>query len=213
MIKAVKAGLIALMIGFAANSTYAAQYEEGIHYDVVSERATRTPEVKEFFSFYCPACNNMEALIGEFKPKLDSGVKFKKSHVDFVGVRDTEHQKMISQALATAEVLPQKDKIIAAMFNHIHTKRARFNELADIKDVFIAQGVDSDKFDKLFSSFSVRTLGSKMKRDQEYFKQKGALRGVPTFIVNGKYKLNLGDESGITEAEEISKLINYLAAK
>ncbi|MBB1407268.1 MAG: thiol:disulfide interchange protein DsbA/DsbL [Pseudoalteromonas nigrifaciens] len=212
MIKLVKAGLLAVLLPFAATS-FAATFEEGVHYEVVSERATKKPEVKEFFSFYCPACNNMEPLVAEIKPMLDKGVKFKKSHVDFVGVRDTEHQQMISQALATAEVLPQKDKIIAAIFSHIHTKRANFNELADVKDVFVAQGVDGDKFDKLFKSFSVRTLSSKMKRDQDYFKEKGALRGVPTFIVNGKYKLLLGRESGISEPADITNLINYLASK
>ncbi|MBQ4834153.1 thiol:disulfide interchange protein DsbA/DsbL [Pseudoalteromonas sp. MMG010] len=212
MIKLVKAGLLSLLLPLAATS-YAATYEEGVHYNVVSERATKKPEVKEFFSFYCPACNNMETLITEFKPKLDSNIKFKKSHVDFVGVRNEENQQMISQALATAEVLPQKDKIIAAMFNHIHVKRAKFNELADVKDVFVAQGVDGEKFDKLYKSFSVRTLSSKMKRDQAFYKEKGALRGVPTFIVNGKYKLNLGRDTGLTEPDEISKLINYLANK
>lgn len=211
MIKLVKAGLLALLLPLAANA--AATYEEGVHYDVVSERASKKPEVKEFFSFYCPACNNYESLLADVKPKLDKNVEFKKSHVDFVGVRDTENQQMISQALATAEVLPQKDAIIAAMFSHVHVKRAKFNELADVKDVFVAQGVDGDKFDKLYKSFSVRTMSSKMKRDQDYYKDKGALRGVPTFIVNGKYKLNLGRESGITEPEDISKLINYLAAK
>ena len=195
MIKLVKAGLLALLLPLAANAA-PTTYEEGVHYDVVSERASKKPEVKEFFSFYCPACNNYEALLVEVKPKLDTSIEFKKSHVDFVGVRDPENQQMISQALATAEVLPQKDAIIAAMFNHVHVKRAKFNELADVKE-----------------SFSVRTMSSKMKRDQDYYKDKGALRGVPTFIVNGKYKLNLGRESGITEPEDISKLINYLAAK
>lgn len=212
MIKLIKAGLLALILPLAGNVA-AATYEEGVHYDVISERASKTPEIKEFFSFYCPACNNYEALLADVKPKLDKNIDFKKSHVDFVGVRNEENQQMISQALATAKVLPEKDAIIAAMFNHVHGKRAKFNELADVKDVFVAQGVDGDKFDKLYKSFSVRTMSSKMKRDQKYFQDKGALRGVPTFIVNGKYKLNLGRESGVTEPEDISKLINYLAAK
>jgi thiol:disulfide interchange protein DsbA len=56
-------------------------------------------------------------------------------------------------------------------------------------------------------------MSSKMKREQTYYQDKGALRGVPTFIVNGKYKLNLGRETGITSPEDIGKLINYLASK
>ena len=51
MIKLVKAGLLAVLLPLAATS-FAATYEEGVHYDVVSDRATRKPEVKEFFSFY-----------------------------------------------------------------------------------------------------------------------------------------------------------------
>ncbi|MGO2477481.1 MAG: thiol:disulfide interchange protein DsbA/DsbL, partial [Pseudoalteromonas sp.] len=159
MIKLIKAGLLALILPLAGNVA-AATYEEGVHYDVISERASKTPEIKEFFSFYCPACNNYEALLADVKPKLDKNIDFKKSHVDFVGVRNEENQQMISQALATAKVLPEKDAIIAAMFNHVHGKRAKFNELADVKDVFVAQGVDGDKFDKLYKSFSVRTMSS-----------------------------------------------------
>ncbi|MCF6438360.1 thiol:disulfide interchange protein DsbA/DsbL [Pseudoalteromonas luteoviolacea] len=210
MLKSIKAALLALMLPLAAN---AATYEEGKHYEVIAERGTKKPEVTEYFSFYCPACNNFEGLIEEFKPKLDDGVKFKKSHVDFIGSRDPEHQKMIATALATAEVLPQKKQIVSAMFNHIHTKRGNFNELADIKDVFVAQGVDGAKFDKMYKSFSVRTKASKMARQQKQLQEKGALSSVPTFIVSGKYKLVLGRDSGITSPDDIAKLINYLASK
>ena len=51
-------------------SAIAAQFEEGTHYEVVSDRASRKPEVKEFFSFYCPACNAYEGLLMDVKPKL-----------------------------------------------------------------------------------------------------------------------------------------------
>ncbi|WP_105166931.1 thiol:disulfide interchange protein DsbA/DsbL [Pseudoalteromonas sp. T1lg23B] len=209
MLKLVKAAVVALMLPMLAN---AAQFEEGVHYKVVSERGTKKPEVTEYFSFYCPACNAFEPLIAQFKAKLDDGVKFKKSHVDFVGSRDPEIQKMMANALATAEVLPQKDAIISALFTHIHTKRGKINELADVKDIFVSQGVDAEKFDKLYKSFSVRTKASKMSRMQEQMQEKGALTGVPTFIVNGKYQLLLR-ESNTTTPEQISALINYLAAK
>ncbi|KZN51774.1 disulfide bond formation protein [Pseudoalteromonas luteoviolacea CPMOR-2] len=210
MLKMIKAALLALMLPVAAS---AMTFEEGKHYEVIAERGTKKPEVTEYFSFYCPACNNFEGLIDQFKPKLDDGVKFKKSHVDFVGVRDPKHQKMIATALATASVLPQKDDIVSAIFAHIHAKRAKFNELADIKDVFIAAGVDAAKFDKMYKSFSVRTKASKMARQQKQLQEKGALSSVPTFIVNGKYKLILSRESGVTSPDDIAKLINHLASK
>ena len=50
MIKLVKATLLAMTLGLAANAT-AAQYEEGKHYEAFDARASKKPEVKEFFSF------------------------------------------------------------------------------------------------------------------------------------------------------------------
>jgi len=191
----------------------AVDYQEGVHYEVISDRATKKPEIKEFFSFYCPACNNFEKVVHDLKPLLPKDIEFKKSHVDFMGGRTTENQQMLSQALATAEVVPQKDKVIAALFNHYHGKHNKFNDVQDVKDIFVAQGVDADKFDKLFSGFAVRTKAAKMKRDQDFFKEKGALNSVPTFIVNGQYKLLLGAKSGVSSAEDMNKLIGYLSAK
>lgn len=209
MLKLIKAAALALMLPVVAN---AAQFEEGVHYEVVAERGTKKPEVTEYFSFFCPACNAFEPLIDQVKPKLNEGVKFKKSHVDFVGSRDPEVQQIMAQSLALAEVLPQKDKLVSAIFTHIHAKRNKINELADMKDIFVAQGVEANKFDKMYNSFAVRTNTSKMARMQEKWQQKRALTGVPTFIVNGKYKLRLR-ESKTTTPEQISALINYLAAK
>ena len=212
MIKLVKAVLMAATLGLAANAS-AVQYEEGKHYETIDARASKKPEVKEFFSFYCPHCNNFEPVVKELKTLLKDGVKFKKSHVDFSGPRDPEIQTILAQGYATANVLPQKDALVAAVFNHIHGKRARINELADMKDIFVSQGVSAEDFDKYYNSFSVRTMASKMKRDQEYYQQKGALKGVPTFIVNGKYRVILGADSGISDAKSMADLINYLANK
>ena len=39
------------------------------------------------------------------------------------------------------------------------------------------------------------------------------LKGVPTFIVNGKYRVILGADSGISDAKSMADLINYLADK
>lgn len=209
----IKAALVSLFLPLMANAAGLAQYKEGVHYEVVSDCASIKPEVKEFFSFYCPACNNFEGLLADLKPMLDKNIKFKKSHVDFMGGRTKENQQMLSQALATASTLPQKDKIVGALFNHYHGKRNKFNSVADIKDIFVVQGVDGAKFDKLYKSFSVRTMTSKMKKDQDYFKNKGGLNSVPTFIVNGKYKLLLGKKSGVSSAETMNDLISYLAKK
>ena len=205
-----KAAVLALLLPAVA---FANQYKEGLHYEVISERGTKTPEINEFFSFYCPACNNMENVIVDIKPLLSKNIKFKKTHVNFMGGHSKENQNMLSQALVTAGTLPEKDKLIAGIFNHIHGERKGINEVADIKDIFVARGVDATKFDKYYKSYGIRTKAAKMAKEQDYFQGKGALRSVPTFIVNGKYKLNFGGKTGISSAEDMAKLINFLAKK
>ena len=64
-----KAALLALALPVVAIANL---YQEGVHYDVISDRATKKPEVTEFFSFYCPACNNMENVIYDLKPMLNN---------------------------------------------------------------------------------------------------------------------------------------------
>jgi thiol:disulfide interchange protein DsbA len=205
-----KAAVLALLLPVVA---FANQYKEGLHYEVISERATKSPEITEFFSFYCPACNNMESVVTALKPLLNEDIKFKKTHVNFMGGYSEENQNMLSQALVTAEAMPEKDKLIAGIFNHIHGERKRINEVADVKDIFVAQGVDTTKFEKYYKSYGIRTKAAKMAKEQSNYQGKGALRSVPTFIVNGKYKLKYGGKTGISSPEDMAKLINFLAKK
>jgi thiol:disulfide interchange protein DsbA len=206
----VKAAVIALFMPLLA---VAEPFEEGVHYEVISDRGTKGKEVNEFFSFYCPACNRMEGAIAEIKPQLNKDIKFRKTHVNFMGGRTKENQDMLSQALATAEAFPeQKDKIIAGIFGHYHAQRKSFNEVSDVRDIFVQNGVEGEKFDKFYASFSVKTKAKKMEKDQTVYSDKGALKSVPTFIVNGKYRVIFGGKS-VSSAEDMAKLINYLAEK
>lgn len=45
------------------------RFVEGEHYKVISSQATAKPEVKEFFSFWCPHCFNFGPLVAQMKKK------------------------------------------------------------------------------------------------------------------------------------------------
>ncbi len=70
-------------------------------------------------------------------------------------------------------------------------------------------GVEGDKFDKAFTSFSVNTQSKKMQNKTKALRQQG-FSGVPTLIINGKYK-PVTDE--IKSMDEYRKLISYLLNK
>ena len=171
------------------NILYAMDLEEGVHYEVISDVQTSTPEIKEFFSFYCSHCYAFEPLAKSITARsAKEDVKFVKSHVNFLRGASADTQHMLTKALVVSKSL-QNDKISDAIFDYIHKSRAGFSDLKDVKNLFLIQGVSGDKFDKLYNSFSVKAEANKMKKAQETLVSSGALKGVPTFIVNGKYKI------------------------
>ena len=180
---------------FFSASLFAVELKEGVHYEVFDKTTSSTgkPEIKEFFSYYCPHCMTFEPLADRLKAGQKKGnYKFVKSHVDFLRAAGPDIQFMLTKALATAETLkvPAASK---AIFNYIHKQRAVFTKEKDIRNLFVLNGVDGDKFDKVFNSFAVTAAAKKMKKDQDELNRKRVLTGVPTFVVNNKYKiLNAG---------------------
>ena len=175
---------------FFSFNLFAVELKEGVHYEVISDSTpTAKPEIKEFFSYYCPHCFTFEPLADRLKAGEKKGkYKFVKSHVDFLRAAGPDIQFMLTKALVTAEKLnvPAASK---AIFNYIHKQRAPFTKEKDIRNLFVLNGVDGAKFDKVFNSFAVTAAAKKMKKDQDTLNNKRVLTGVPTFIVNNKYKI------------------------
>lgn len=180
----------------------AVEYKEGTHYQVVKQTATAAPEVTEFFSFYCGHCFKFEPVISSLKAKLEDDVKFKKTHVDFLGKMGPQ----LTQAYAAAEILQVEDKFSEIIFEQIHIRGKSFNNEDDILAVFAKAGVAQQEAQAALQSFPVNGLASQMRRDTETFQ----IRGVPTLIVNGKYKVNTGS---VKSEEEFIALVDFLSKK
>lgn len=167
-------------------------YREGTHYVIVGEEATEKPEVIEFFSYWCGHCYNFEPLVKLLNERLEEekqknhDVNFKKVHVNFMGFTKSEIQDEATKALMIARALKKEKEMNAAIFKYIHVQRAPVTGLNDLRNIFAVNGVDNAEFDKLAKSFGVNSqLKANNKSMKKYFKH---LRGVPNFIVNGKYQ-------------------------
>ena len=71
-------------------------------------------------------------------------------------------------------------------------------------------GADGEKFDKLMKSFGVASKAKNMKKQQDYFVKKGALTGVPTVIVNGKYRVDTKGLDRSNFEQDYINLVNHL---
>lgn len=195
----IKALLIAFTLFMTPILALAADYKEGTHYTVINDGpATARPEITEYFSFYCPHCFNFaKSVIPKIKANLPKGVVFKQNHVDFIGGKMGIE---MSRAFAIAYQLKAEEKIEHALFSAIHEKKQEFNNLNDIRDLFIANGIDGKAFDAAAHSFSVSANMSKMKRATS-----GArISSVPALVVNGKYRVETGSIESYDELLEIA---------
>jgi thiol:disulfide interchange protein DsbA len=188
----------------------AADFVEGTHYNElttpINDNLNSTKEVREFFSFYCPACYRHEPIIGELKAKIPDNIALIKNHIDGMPGRDMAIEQALSKALLTAKLLKVEDQIATAIFKYIYVNKATFTNEKDIKNIFLLHGIEEQRFDTVFNSFSVKTGVNKMKKNTETLRNQG-ISSVPTVIVNGKYKVETG---AIKSKEQYIELVLYL---
>lgn len=202
----------------AAVSLYACdananKFVVGDHYEVVAEKATTKPEVKEFFSFYCGHCFAFEPFANKLSKNLPKGVELEKVHVDFMQVTSPEMQNALSRAYIVAKTAGKGEEVAQAIFNYIHRQQATFSNEADIRNLLVASNFDAATFDKNFNSMAVLSAATKMKEQQTYWTEQKALTGVPTVLVNGKYKLKYTKLDLENFDAELQQLVSYLLAK
>ena len=184
------------------------KWREGTHYKVIAEQATEKKEILEFFSFWCPHCFNFEPLVKEIKTKLADDVEFKKVHVNFMGFTSTAIQDDATKAMMVARELGKADELNQAIFKYIHVSRSAITGLSDLKNIFVVNGVEPDEFDKMISSFGVKSrLNMNNKSVQEYKKY---VSSVPNFIVNGKYQATFTRDM---KQDDMVDLIVFLSNK
>lgn len=191
--------IFALILPMVAS---AQAFVEGQNYQVVRQQPTAKPQVTEFFSLYCPHCYAFEPIFEKMEKSMPD-VTFKRVHVAFLGGNMGEE---MVRAYAVSEVLGVSQKMVPALFDVIQVQRKSITSRNDIRQIFIDNGVSGEQFDSAVNSFAVNGLVAQMNKSVEDYQ----IQGVPTIIVNGKYKVEPGSVRNIGE---YMSLIKYLAHK
>ena len=75
-------------------------------------RVPPKPEVKEFFSYYCPACNAIDPVVQSCDENPAGGHDaLRKYHVDFMGAASAEIQRALSTAMVLAKTQGKGDEV------------------------------------------------------------------------------------------------------
>ena len=199
----IKNALIVLVLSLFCSSAFSKDYQEGRHYELIEQLPTRNPEkieVIEFFWFGCGHCFSLEQLIKDWKSEVSSEVDFFRLPVVWNAQTKT-HAKLFF-ATETLRV----PEAIQGIFSAIHYNRKMMLSDKEIIPFFQGYGIQEDKYLAATNSFGLKNN----LRKAELFAFKYGIKGVPAFIVNGKYKVSATREIG---TEDLLDVVNYLIEK
>lgn len=183
-----------------------AQFNEGVHYTVVSEAKTEKPTVTEFFSLFCGHCYQGESMFQEFAKGLPEGTSFKKSHVTYIPRDKPEVGNGIVQAFIAMEKLGKSKELTKVFFDYIHKEQKDIASLAAIKEIFVANGVTAEEFETAYNDKEVAAAATLM---QKAWMDK-QIESVPTLVVNGKYRVNM---RSLENTQQMDSLVKFLLKK
>ena len=199
----IKNVLLVLVLSLFCSSAFSKDYQEGRHYELIEPLPTRNPEkieVIEFFWFGCGHCFSLEQLIKDWKSEVSSEVDFFRLPVVWNAQTKT-HAKLFF-ATETLRV----PEAIQGIFSAIHYNRKMMLSDKEIIPFFQGYGIQEDKYLAATNSFGLKNN----LRKAELFAFKYGIKGVPAFIVNGKYKVSATREIG---TEDLLDVVNYLIEK
>ena len=201
--------LFVLFITLFTFHSNAAEFEEGVHYQELKPYGVKKPEVREFFSFYCPHCFKQESFMREIKSTLPAGTKFINNHVENMPGQNVEVEKYLSKALIVAERLKLKARFTDSVFNLIHVKKQKLSSIRQVNSIFNRLGVETKKVSKLINSFVIKGEYASRSKKTQFIRQQG-INSVPTLIINGRYQTL---STGFKSKKEYFALIQYLLNK
>lgn len=182
-------------------SAFGQSFEEGTHYHPIGSPTTPPAdrvEVVEAFAYPCPACRNFMPIIAEWSAELPDHVSL--SHLP-VGLQPG--WEVFARVYYTADVLGLGQDAHEAMFRALHDERRQFRSIEDIAEVYTDFGIEAEEFVNTSQSFAV---DGRMRRNRNDIMRFG-VRGTPTMIVQGKWRLSPTD---FNSYEELLAAVDYL---
>ena len=200
--------LASMLLAFA--SVPVAQAEEaftaGTHYEVLPipvKTADETRiEVVEMFSYACVHCFSFDPSLEGWRAAAAADVEFRRMPAVF-----NKDWELLAQAYFTAEVLGVVEKVHTPIFNAIHMEGSDLRDARLLAQLFEKHAaIPADQFNDTYNSFSVRSRVQQAVGKGKAYR----LTGVPTLIVNGKYRVD-GQMAG--NNTRMLEVVDFLIAK
>ena len=122
-----------------------------------------------------------------FLPVMEAFERDKPEYIEVRRLPAIFRENWVAHARAyhTARILGVAEETHRALFDEIHANRQPTDTRETLAAFFERQGVDRDEFDRTWDSFAVES----MVRKSALMQQRYGIRGTPSVIVNGKYRI------------------------
>jgi protein dithiol oxidoreductase (disulfide-forming) len=182
------------------------KFKEGEHYyRLVPTQPTLggadKVEVTEFFWYGCGHCFEFEPYINAWSKTMPANARFVRIPAMWNPLVTLHAQLYYTeQALVNNGKIKDPERFRAAVFTEYHRRGNRLTSQDAIGDLFARFDVSADDFNSTWASFEV---AQKLRIAQD-LARRYAVTGVPTMVVNGKYR------SGKAEMGTYPKLLELM---
>ena len=210
MIKKVILGIFAIALvaslPMGAVLAQSGKYQEGIHFFEV-EQPTTLPagskqQLVEAFSYMCNHCNTFEPYIASWQRRMPENVEFRRIPVVF----GRQSWELYARGYSTAEMMGVANAAHGGVMDQIWKQRKVMKTMEELADFYADYGVEPGKFLSTSKSFAV---DAKMRKDQSAVQGYG-VRGTPTLILNGKYRI--AGSADVPSYDDMLDVVDYLIA-
>ncbi|USD37993.1 thiol:disulfide interchange protein DsbA/DsbL [Ferrimonas sp. SCSIO 43195] len=195
---------LSMVMAFGAS---AANYKEGVHYQVLKSESFNAPNsVVKIYSVNCPFCYKYElGVIPNMVKNLPEGMTYDAYHITTKPPFGKEKASVIAVAKTLGQ--DQYKKVKMAYYARYHDQKLKFDTAGEVIDFGInLLGISHSEFDAKLASDSVVALLKQWDQGVEIAK----IQGIPALVVDGKYLINT---KSITSLTMLDDLVAELAQK
>jgi thiol:disulfide interchange protein DsbA len=192
--------LIGLLLVLPVSVVHA--FDEGIDYvKVAVPQPTETDgkiEVLEYFWYGCPHCWHLEPLVKKWKESMPATAQFRRAPA-ILG----PNWEPLARAYFAAELLGKVEELHQPLFQAVQVKKQRLTDADSIAKFVATVGIDPEAFKEAYGSFFV---DMQVRKTMELTKLFG-VDGVPSIIVNGKYRASASQVGG---NDQLMQVVTHL---
>jgi thiol:disulfide interchange protein DsbA len=135
-------------------------------------------EVIEFFSYACPHCASLQPSLAAWLKRQPADVEFRRVPAVF-----NESWVPLAQLYYTLEAMGLVEKLHHDVFAAIHTQKIKLQDPKMLGDWIASKGVNRQKFNDTYNSFSVRSLAKRAVDTGGRYR----LEFTPALVIDGRY--------------------------